>query len=1050
MESSDEWTAITRRDKAHRRVHRTKVVRDYVMAHRAQDTGATTDSDNRSPGSKATISDYVENCYNASGATGSAKVCDGGPKIKSYAAVASGYSENATSDFPSLDTSSNSDFLKKNVEKHSSKPTAASPTNNTNSIISSYASVATAGVISTNPDAPHAGEVSGFIVDLTPSSEPETSNTTVEAHNYIAVNDSSKHNFAITNVSTDSNNSNGVDSSDDYCVNLDQISNPVTSNFELGRAILSHLTSKKETIYEQLQSAGLAKNFNVESNHRGFTIISQTDLTQEEQSAVLAFIQRAKEEVLEKSCKLNYAGRGSGQFVVFQNGSEARHITSYDDERGVLVFADQGSSDDNLDSLKSYGEIIFTDKIEAKVTRDNNHNACGPRVNDKFGQRNLCAKVIFKSADAATNVTARYNYSYQRNDLFVKQMHNPDQSHIDEGSTLTFTTKFPSPVQEVTVHTDRIPYADKLQNIRTAANSSGTQIYDCHCPWYWVFRDNIHVRVDVRKLVEKHGWTESYVKSNVIRSVSRSIGMRLSSEASVVRGGAPKRSNYLIRNTKNFIDGVVGDYVRTGACNVYLSPLTTDETMIIEAVFKNPEDAKFVAFEKLPERLAAFSEPDRPNYRAFPYFCRKQLSPRIYQAIREGLDVLHDSVEQKYNSVVTIESAPRKNGGAVLFVKATRRDVGERIGKVLNNIISPAELKLASDGLSSFNLFSTFSCKRWMKFLENRYKVHIYVDEFRERISIYGPPEIRARVKREIEEWHGQKVRKTTVINVDEHKNYWSNIVEKYRLQLESLAMDCGAENVLFNFKTKQLVVVGTKSSVTKLRHILSTSSNVDREAVVSGDECVACFCDISESRLRLSLCGHVYCLPCFCMYLFVSAESGQFPLRCAGCDDPVLMEDVQWVLRENYADLQWFINRSVSSMVDKHSDEYNHCSSPDCKLIYACKPQGGNTKFECPACGEVTCRSCRVPYHEGEACWLYRIKNSKNEYELALLDWMREDQQNRGVCPKCGHGIEKDGGCNKLHCSRCDANICWLCMKDFPSSGDAYTHLDEVHGGYM
>ena len=1018
------------------------------MAGQRQDAGAIINSDNRSP-SKATISDYVENCYNAFGTTGSAKLCNDGPKLKSYAAVASGYSTNATSDFPSIDASSNSVSLYRNIEKGSSEG-AVPVTDNTNGTNNSYASVASAGVTSTKCDAPEPGGASSSIIDLTSAAAPETSDTVVEANNSIGVNDSSKNNCAMTNVKGDNNVSDGATSSDDSDkVNMDLTSNSVTSYFELGHATLSHLMSKKDDICEQLKSAGLV---NVKSSDCGFAIITQADLTQEEHSTVLAFIQRAKEEVLGKPCKVNYAGRGSGQFVVFQNGSEARHITSYDDERGVLVFADKGSSDEPLDRLKRNGEIILTEKILDKVNGNrksscgDNHNARGPRGNDKSGDRNLYAKVIFKSADVAKNIVSHDNHPF-----FVKLMHNPDQPHIDEGSSVTFTTKFLRPVQQVTVHTDRIPFADKLQNIRKAANSPSIQISDCHCPWYWTFRDNVDVNVDVRKLVEKHGWTESRIKSSVKRSMSCITGMPFSSEMSVVRGGAPKRNNYLIRNTKNFIDNVVSDYVRTGACNVYLSPLTTDETMITEAVFKNPEDAKSVAYDKLPEGLknAIFSDSERPNYRAFPYFCRKQLSPRIYQAIREGLDILRDSVQQKYESVVTVESAPRKNGGAILFVKAMRRDVGERIGNVLNNIISPAELKLGSDVLSSFKLFSTFSCKRWIKFLENRYKVHINVDEFRKRISIYGPPEVRARVKREIEEWHERKIRKTTVINVDEYKNYWSNIVEKYRLQFESLTMDCGAENVLFSFKTKQLVVVGAKSSVTKLRHILSTSSDVD-EGAVSRYECVACFCDTSGSSLRLSLCGHAYCLPCFYMYLFVSAESGQFPLRCAGCDDPVLMEDVQWVLRENYADLQWFINRSVSSMVDKHSDEYNHCSSPDCKLIYACKPQGGNTKFDCPACGEVTCRSCRVPYHEGEACWLYRIKSSKNEYELALLDWMREDQQNRGVCPKCGHGIEKDGGCNKIHCSRCDANICWLCMKDFPSSSDAYNHLDEVHGGYM
>ena len=844
---------------------------------------------------------------------------------------------------------------------------------------------------------------------------------------------------------------------------LSDLKNAVTTYFELGRTTLSHVMAKKEDIYEQLLSAGLRGDFKVkvESSQCGFSIMTQNDLTQQEKSVISSFTQRAKQEVLEKPHKLNYAGRGSGHFVMFQNGSEARHITSYDDERGVLVFAEDGLSNNTLKRLKFHGDILIIEQVQAetpaahKATQGGNFVARGSKLNDnKPRRRNLCGKIFYKTFDSAKKAAWRNSFpefNFSKNHIIVKPMHDSENTCINEGGSVRFTSTFPHPVRQVRLTSVYIHHAD-IHNLRRASKSPGVKVAGCLCPWNWDIRDNdAEVHVDVRKLVEKHGWLEDEIRWSVQGSVSHMTGVLFSSDMVALRAGVPQKNNHFITSTWRFIESVAFEFIYTGACNIYLSPLTTDQVMVMEAVFKNPDDAKFVAFERIPDsyKNGIFIESKQVNYKAFPYFSRKQLSPRMYQVTREGLDVLRDTTRQEFGSAVIVETAMTKNGGTVVFLRATRRDFGNKAGLLLNNLLKPEEVKITSDVLSSFNLFSTFSCKRWIKSLENRNNVHLYLDEFRQTIQIYGSPEIRARVKRDVEEWLERKDRRTIVINIDSHANYWPNVVEKYKLGLESLATDCGAEHVLLNFKAKKLLVVGTKSSASKLRQILSDPPSLDIHSTVAADECVACFCEASGSCLRLGLCGHVYCLSCFYMHLFVSAEGGQFPLRCASCNDPVLMEDVRSVLREDQADLQWFINRNVSSMVAKHSNEYNHCSSPDCNLVYACQPPGGtNNKFECPACGMVTCRSCRVPYHEGEACWLYRMNNNKDEYELALLEWMREDIENRGLCPRCGHGIEKDGGCNNIHCSRCGANICWLCMKDFSNQTEAYHHLDEVHGG--
>ena len=34
--------------------------------------------------------------------------------------------------------------------------------------------------------------------------------------------------------------------------------------------------------------------------------------------------------------------------------------------------------------------------------------------------------------------------------------------------------------------------------------------------------------------------------------------------------------------------------------------------------------------------------------------------------------------------------------------------------------------------------------------------------------------------------------------------------------------------------------------------------------------------------------------------------------------------------------------------------------------------------------------------------------------------------------CPKCNFIIVKNGGCNHIHCIKCDCHFCWLCLKSF------------------
>ena len=71
----------------------------------------------------------------------------------------------------------------------------------------------------------------------------------------------------------------------------------------------------------------------------------------------------------------------------------------------------------------------------------------------------------------------------------------------------------------------------------------------------------------------------------------------------------------------------------------------------------------------------------------------------------------------------------------------------------------------------------------------------------------------------------------------------------------------------------------------------------------------------------------------------------------------------------------------------------------------------------------------CLQEYHEGTKCQ----DNAENEFRT----YAKQKVKN---CPKCKTRTEKTEGCNKMKCSRCNTNWCWICGKTLPANS-AYDH---------
>lgn len=229
---------------------------------------------------------------------------------------------------------------------------------------------------------------------------------------------------------------------------------------------------------------------------------------------------------------------------------------------------------------------------------------------------------------------------------------------------------------------------------------------------------------------------------------------------------------------------------------------------------------------------------------------------------------------------------------------------------------------------------------------------------------------------------------------------------------------------------------------------ISKTKSEADKKAVQrqesdilkrSRADCSVCLSEASEPYL--TSCGHVYCKACLTNQC--SHTTDNFPIRCLGlagaCDAPLNLEDLQSAIPTTAFEI--LLRMSLESYIRRESTTLHYCPTPDCNHLY--RLPTNNQPFTCPSCFCSACLSCHYPDHDGQTCQQYQI----TLVGTAFQEWKTDN----GVrdCPKCATPIQKEDGCNHIHCLACSTHFCWRCMLVFDGSGSTYRHMTEVHGGW-
>lgn len=185
-------------------------------------------------------------------------------------------------------------------------------------------------------------------------------------------------------------------------------------------------------------------------------------------------------------------------------------------------------------------------------------------------------------------------------------------------------------------------------------------------------------------------------------------------------------------------------------------------------------------------------------------------------------------------------------------------------------------------------------------------------------------------------------------------------------------------------------------NSVADSNEVMSSST------ITRVTKCPICLEDFARmKRIVLTLeCSHVFCRKCLRSYVLDQLANGP-DVRCPHPDCTSLL------------DLKGSLKGLVSQKLIKEAQKktiFNKCPVARCT--------GSLKDGQCDKCHVKLCFHCGEIEHSGKEC----NSNIKLSYQQILQD--------SKSCPNCHVKIFKDGGCDHVHCKKCNKDFDWRTMR--------------------
>uniref|UniRef100_A0A8C5G507 RING-type domain-containing protein n=1 Tax=Gouania willdenowi TaxID=441366 RepID=A0A8C5G507_GOUWI len=200
--------------------------------------------------------------------------------------------------------------------------------------------------------------------------------------------------------------------------------------------------------------------------------------------------------------------------------------------------------------------------------------------------------------------------------------------------------------------------------------------------------------------------------------------------------------------------------------------------------------------------------------------------------------------------------------------------------------------------------------------------------------------------------------------------------------------------------------------------------------------ECGCCYGEFAFEKMTQCSDGHLFCKECLVKYAQEAVfGSGKSELSCMedGCLCSYPVCELEKVLPENIL-CKYYERQAEEAVAATCADELVRC--PFCNFPALLDKH--MSLFSCPnpRCRKESCRKCHVQWklHVGKTCEQIL---ERDEIRMRVLIEERMTAARVRKCLKCGMGLVKSEGCNRMSC-RCGSYICYLCRE--PITG--YNHF--------
>jgi hypothetical protein len=214
----------------------------------------------------------------------------------------------------------------------------------------------------------------------------------------------------------------------------------------------------------------------------------------------------------------------------------------------------------------------------------------------------------------------------------------------------------------------------------------------------------------------------------------------------------------------------------------------------------------------------------------------------------------------------------------------------------------------------------------------------------------------------------------------------------------------------------------------------LLEAERLERQAILESKtyECPICASEhIIENMYTVDGCDHRVCIECMKSYIETKVEARDVRnIPCPmgpNCPEQVSFGQVMHVLPRSVFEK---FDAMLLTVVLESDPSVRFCPRPNCGTAMVGDSRRPLMHCPKPGCNFAYCFNCREAWHADTTCDLYqawKLENTGSDSKFS--NWAAA---NAKPCPSCNTLINKDGGCNHMHCTRCNTDFCWKCLGNY------------------